>query len=49
MSLESEQARWEEKTLKPALKRTAERKEEFHTPSGIPVPRVLTPPDPDPD
>ncbi len=49
MSLESEQARWEEQTLKPALKRTAERKGEFHTPSGIPVPRVLTPPDPDPD
>ena len=49
MSLESEQARWEEQTLKPGLKRTAERKGEFHTPSGIPVPRVLTPPDPDPD
>jgi len=49
MSLESEQARWEEQTLKPALKRTSERKEEFHTSSGIPVPRILTPPDPDSD
>ena len=49
MSLESEQTHWEEQTLNPALKRTAERKAEFNTPSGIPVPRLLIPQDPDPD
>jgi methylmalonyl-CoA mutase, N-terminal domain len=49
MSLESEQKRWEEQTLKPALERSPERKSEFHTSSGIPVPRLLVPPDPDAD
>jgi len=42
-------AEWEEKVLKPVLKRFPERKERFTTSSGIPVPRFLLPPDPDPD
>ncbi len=49
MSLESEQKRWEEETLNPALRRTPERKAEFFTSSGVSLPRLLTPPDPDPD
>ena len=49
MTLESEQNRWEEKTLNPAIKRFPERKPEFHSSSGIPLPRILTPLDPDPD
>jgi methylmalonyl-CoA mutase N-terminal domain/subunit len=42
MTLEDEQNLWEERTLKPALKRFPERKPEFQTLSGIPVPRLLT-------
>ena len=49
MTLEEEQQRWEEETLQPALKRSPERNTEFTTLSGIPVPRLLPPPDPDPD
>jgi methylmalonyl-CoA mutase N-terminal domain/subunit len=49
MPLETERKRWEEQTLNPALKRAPERKAEFHTSSGIPLPRTLTPEDPDPD
>jgi len=49
MSLESEQKRWEEQTLGPTLKRFPERKPEFRSTSGIPLPRVLTPGDDDPD
>ncbi len=49
MSLESERKRWEEETLQPKLTRFPERKSEFQTLSGIPLPRVLTPPDDDPD
>jgi methylmalonyl-CoA mutase N-terminal domain/subunit len=49
MPLETERKRWEEQTLNPALKRTPERKAEFHTSSGIPLPRTLAPEDPDPD
>ena len=49
MTLESEFHRWEEHTLEPALRRSPERKSEFKTPSGIPLPRLLTPEDPDPD
>ncbi len=45
MSLESERERWEKETLAPASKRFPERKDEFHTPSGIPMPPVLTPTD----
>lgn len=43
MSLESEQKRWEENLVKPVLDKSPERKTEFKTPSGIPVPRVATP------
>jgi methylmalonyl-CoA mutase N-terminal domain/subunit len=41
----TEQQRWEEETLTPALIRSPERKPEFHTSSGIPLPRLLTPTD----
>ena len=49
MSPESDFTRWEEETLNPALKRNPERKPSFKTSSGIPVPRVLPPPEADPD
>jgi len=49
MTLKDEKKRWEEEILDPALKRFPERKSEFNTLSGIPVPRLLTPSDPDPD
>ena len=49
MSLRSEKERWEEDVLTPSLKHFPERKPEFHTLSNIPMPRVLTPPDLDPD
>lgn len=49
MPFESELQRWEEETLLPALKRFPERKAKFATPSGIPLPALLTPPDLDPD
>jgi methylmalonyl-CoA mutase N-terminal domain/subunit len=48
MSIESEQKRWEETLLNPALKRFPERKTDFNTPSGIPLPRVLAPENSDP-
>lgn len=35
--------RWKEKTLQPSLNRFAERKQEFATSSGIPLPRFLLP------
>ena len=47
MTLESEKKRWEEKTLRPALDRQPERKPEFKTPAGIPIPRLLVPEDGD--
>jgi methylmalonyl-CoA mutase N-terminal domain/subunit len=49
MNLKNEQKRWEAETLQPALKRSPERKDKFTTLSGIPVPRLLAVPDPDPD
>ena len=39
------QKQWEETTLNPALSRFPERRDHFETPSGIPVPRFLTPAD----
>jgi methylmalonyl-CoA mutase N-terminal domain/subunit len=48
MNLESEQKRWEEETLEPVLKKFPERKSEFQTTSGIPLPNLLPPIDPDP-
>ena len=47
--LKQAQERWEKETLEPTLRRFPERKEHFTTSSGIPVPRLLLPPDPDPD
>jgi len=47
--LKQAQNRWEKEILEPALRRFPERKAEFTTSSGIPVPRLLLPPDPDPD
>ena len=45
MALESEKKRWEEQTRGPVLKRFPERKKEFTTSSGIPLPPVLAPRD----
>ena len=41
MSEPSDLERWEEQVLRPVLKRFPERKSEFFTSSGIPLPRVL--------
>jgi methylmalonyl-CoA mutase N-terminal domain/subunit len=49
MSLRSEKERWEDEVVYPSLERFPERKPEFHTLSGIPVPRLLTPSEPDTD
>jgi len=49
MTFESDQKRWDEQTRQPVLKRFPERKKEFQTSSGIPLPPVLTPEDADPD
>ena len=43
MSLEDEKAQWEEKVVKPVVEKFKERKSEFLTPSGIPIPRAATP------
>jgi methylmalonyl-CoA mutase N-terminal domain/subunit len=43
MSLDSEQKRWEDETLNPLLKKSPERKSQFTTTSGIPVPRLAMP------
>jgi methylmalonyl-CoA mutase N-terminal domain/subunit len=49
MTLEHEKTDWEEQTLAPLLKRFPERRADFQTTSGIPLPRLLTPDNPDPD
>jgi len=49
MTLDEEKRRWEEEILKPTIERYPERKTNFQTLSGIPLPPLLTPPDPDPD
>ena len=49
MAFESEHERWRSQTYDPAVKRFPERKAEFHTSSGIPLPPVQLPGDPDPD
>ncbi len=41
--------RWQTRVLQPFLRKAPERKPEFRTWSGIPVPRLLGPEDPDPD
>lgn len=43
MSIENEKKRWEEQTVQPALKKSPERKNEFTTTSGIPLPRAGLP------
>jgi len=48
MTLESEFHRWES-TRSTSFKTISGAKSEFKTPSGIPLPRLLTPEDPDPD
>jgi methylmalonyl-CoA mutase N-terminal domain/subunit len=49
MILEDEKKRWEERTLNPVLKKSPERKAAFQTSSGICMPPLLMPTDPDPD
>ena len=43
MTIESEKKRWEETVLNPAITKNKERKTEFLTSSGIPVPVLPTP------
>jgi methylmalonyl-CoA mutase, N-terminal domain len=43
MSFAEDRKRWEEKTLKPAIRKFPERSEVFFTPSGIPLPNLLGP------
>lgn len=45
MSIVHEYEHWEEQIRKPAIKRIPERKTEFQTSSGIPIPPILTPMD----
>src|SRR5574341_288537 len=40
---------WEESTLSPALSKSPERRAQFETSSGIPLERLYTPDNPDPD
>ncbi len=47
MDLKNEKKRWEQETLKPVIDRFPERKKEFYTSSGIPVPRLALPEDGD--
>jgi len=49
MSIQNRYKRWEEDCLKPALAKYPERKPKFETTSGIELPRLALPPDPDPD
>jgi methylmalonyl-CoA mutase N-terminal domain/subunit len=49
MILDDEHKRWEEQTLQPQVQKFRERKPDFRTPSGIPLPTILVPTDPDPD
>jgi methylmalonyl-CoA mutase, N-terminal domain len=49
MDLELKKKRWENETLKPALERFPERKVEFTSSSGIHIPPLLVPDNPDPD
>ena len=43
MSLEKEKQRWQKETFEPLLERFPERKDEFTTSSGIPLPPILNP------
>lgn len=47
MTLSDRFTQWKETTLKKSLEKFKERKERFETSSGIEVPRLATPPEPD--
>jgi methylmalonyl-CoA mutase, N-terminal domain len=49
MTLKDEKKRWQEHSLSAQNRHIHERKPEFQTSSGIPLPPILTPADPDPD
>ncbi len=49
MTLDDEKKRWQERAAGSPQKHFHERKSVFQTPSGITLPPILTPPDPDPD
>ncbi|HEX9090005.1 MAG TPA: methylmalonyl-CoA mutase family protein, partial [Anaerolineales bacterium] len=49
MTLEEERKKWEQRTVSPEGSHAQLRKPEFQTPSGIPLPPLLTPADLDPD
>jgi methylmalonyl-CoA mutase N-terminal domain/subunit len=49
MTLEDEKKRWEEGVFSAQNRPYHERKDDFRTPSGIPLPPILIPSDPDPD
>ena len=49
MKLDDEKRRWEEQTLQPQVQKYHQRKPDFITPSGIPLPTIMVPTDPDPD
>jgi methylmalonyl-CoA mutase, N-terminal domain len=49
MAFEPEYDRWKKEHLKPTLNRFPERKPEFQTSSGIPLPPVVLPKTPDPN
>ena len=49
MTIENEEQRWRNETLNPVKDRFPERKPVFETPSGIPVPTILTPSEVDED
>lgn len=49
MSLDDEKKRWQEHTVGSHERHLHERKPEFETPSGIPLPSLLTPKESDPD
>jgi methylmalonyl-CoA mutase N-terminal domain/subunit len=43
MTIEAEYERWRKQTFLPAVERSPERKQEFHTPAGISLPPLLVP------
>jgi methylmalonyl-CoA mutase N-terminal domain/subunit len=43
MNFDDEMKKWEKEILQPTISRFAERKDNFETPSGIPMPRVGVP------
>jgi methylmalonyl-CoA mutase N-terminal domain/subunit len=49
MTVQDEKKRWQERTMVSPGRHTRERKAAFQTPSGIPLPSILVPSDPDPD